>query len=156
MTAVMAADAPTAATGASRRRARIATGIATAIVALSILGWLVWPSPPGPTVLQTGTPHYVVTATLESPRLGMTGVDIEVAARDPHAATTTVGAVQVQAVMPLMGYATEPITTTPAPGSGHSRATGLPLMMTGPWQLLVAIPYSGGTDHLVLPFWVSG
>jgi hypothetical protein len=136
--------------------ARMATGIATAIVALLLLGWLVWPSPPGPTVLRTGTPSYVVTATLESPRLGMTGVDIEVAARDPHAATTTVGTVRVQAVMPLMGYATEPIGTTPAPGSGQSRAAGLPLMMTGPWQLLVSIPHSGGTDHLVLPFWVSG
>jgi hypothetical protein len=156
MTAVMATDAPTAPTGASRRRARTATGIATAIVALLILGWLLWPSPPGPTVLRAGTPHYVVTATLETPRLGMTGVDIEVAARDPHTATTTVGTVQVQAVMPLMGYATEPITTTPAPDTAHSRAAGLPLMMTGPWQLLVSIPRSGGTDHLVLPFWVSG
>ncbi|CAN5143501.1 hypothetical protein BH09ACT8_BH09ACT8_08530 [soil metagenome] len=153
MTAILPADA---AASTPRRLTHAAAGIAIAILAAAVLGWFVWPSPPGPTLLHTGTPHYLVTATLQSPRLGASGVDIAVTARDAHSVAVRVRSVQVQAVMPLMGYATEPIVTTPGPADYHWRAAGLPLMMTGPWQLLVSVSYTGGADHLTLPFWVSG
>ncbi|MDT5409284.1 MAG: hypothetical protein QOG14_1504, partial [Mycobacterium sp.] len=41
-------------------------------------------------------------------------------------------------------------------GNNRFRAGGLPLMVTGPWELLVAINFPGGADYVMLPFWVSG
>lgn len=70
----------------------------------------------------------------------------------PTTGPTSMPAISVEAVMPLMGFATPslPATTT---GGGHYTVSGVPLMMTGPWELHVSI---GGTDDLVLPFTVTG
>jgi hypothetical protein len=59
--------------------------------------------------------------------------------------------------MPLMGYATQPVTASPiTEGNSRFRAGGLPLMVTGAWELLVGINFPGGADYVMLPFWVSG
>jgi hypothetical protein len=91
----------------------------------------------------------------------MTDVELALDPRNPGAAATEVRNVWIQAVMPTMGHATDRVPAEPAAheGSGRAdryRAAGLPLMMTGPWQLQVSITYAGGSDDLSFPFWVSG
>jgi hypothetical protein len=103
--------------------------------------------------LHTGTSHYVVTVTVENPRIGTTAVEIDVAGRTGGVATPA--AVEIEAVMPLMGHATPPVPAAPV-GAGRYRAEGVPLMMTGSWELLVSIDFTGGVDHLTLPLSVSG
>jgi hypothetical protein len=61
----------------------------------------------------------------------------------------------VEAVMPLMGHATPPVSAVPV-GGGRYRAEGVPLMMTGPWQLRISMTAADGIDHLMLPLSVSG
>jgi hypothetical protein len=163
MTAVMAAAEPGSAAPGDprRRRAHVAAGALAAVLVVAVAGWSFWPAAPGSTAAHTGTPHYVVAATLDRPRVGTTDVELALTARDRGTAALTIQDVQMQAIMPLTGYATEPVTAAPAadavPGAaGRYRAVGLPLMMTGPWQLLATITFPGGTDHLTVPFWVSG
>lgn len=50
-----------------------------AAVALGVIGWLVWPTPPGPLVLRASS----VTVTITRPRLGMTDLDISTSRRRP-------------------------------------------------------------------------
>ncbi|MDX6291707.1 MAG: hypothetical protein QOH50_782, partial [Kribbellaceae bacterium] len=57
-------------------------------------------------------------------------------------------------VMPLMGHAAPPVAAVPI--GGRYRADGVPLMMTGPMELLLSIDFAGGVDHLILPLTVSG
>ena len=133
------------------RRVRIVL-TAGGLVAAVILAWLVWPSPGGAAVLHTGTSHYVVTATVDNPRVGATAVEIDVTSRTggpDHPAGVT-----VQAVMPLMGHAAPPVRAVPV--GGRYRADGVPLMMTGPMDLLLSIDFAGGVDRLMLPLTVSG
>ena len=123
--------------------------IGAAAAAVLILGWLVWPAQPGALVLQAGTPHYVVTTTVDSVRVGMTAVDVDLNGRTNGVATPS--AVEIEAEMPLMGHVTPPVILTSVSG-GHYHADGLDLMMTGPWELVLSID----TDHLALPISVSG
>jgi hypothetical protein len=139
----MTATRPVVAAGSGR--VLIAGGVVAAVVAIVVL---VWPTPPGPAVLHTGTSHYVITAIVDSPRIGSTAVEIDLAGRDGPAGPV---AVRVQAVMPLMGYATPPVTAVPV-GGGRYRADGVPLMLIGQWELLLSI----GVDHLTLPLTVGG
>jgi hypothetical protein len=143
--------------GPLRRRALVIAAAAALIAAG--LAWL-WPVAPKPTVLHAGTPQYIVAATFTSTRIGTADVALAFAPRDPATARTEIRAVWLQAVMPTMGHTTERIPASPASddGSGTAtyRAAGLPLMMTGPWQLLVSSTHAGGTDDLSIPFWVSG
>jgi hypothetical protein len=118
----------------------IVTGV---LVVLGVVGWLLWPSPPGATDLHGASAHYAVDATIDSPRMGNTSVDI--------ALTGSPATVTVEAVMPLMGMATPALPATPA-GGGHYAVADVPLMMTGPWELHVTV----GTEDIVLPFTVSG
>jgi hypothetical protein len=132
-------------------------GAVVTIAAAAILGWFVWPHPSSPAVLHTGTAHYVIAVTTERPRVGTSGVEIALTARDSGTAQPAIEAVQIQAVMPLMGYATQPVTAGPTTQDGSRfRAAGLPLMAPGPWELLVAITFPGGADYVTLPLWVSG
>jgi hypothetical protein len=129
-------------------------GIAVAVVALlGLVGWLLWPSPPEATALRSGTSRYVVSATIDPPRIGSADVTIDLTARDGSASVSA--DVNVEAVMPLMGFAT-PALPTAAAGDGRYTVSGVPLMMTGPWELHVAIAGPGGSDDLTLPFTVSG
>jgi hypothetical protein len=134
------------------RRVLIGGGIVIAIVAAVILGWLVWPKPPGPVVLHAGTPQYVVTATVDSARVGTTDIDIDLT--DRTGGPVDRATVQIEAIMPLMGHAGPPISAD-AMGNGHYRATQVPLMMTGPLELRLSIDAPNGVDHLTLPLPVS-
>jgi hypothetical protein len=114
-----------------------------AAVVLGVIGWLVWPTPPGPLVLRAPS----VTVTVVRPRLGTTDLDI----------STTPGAfILAQGVMPLMGYATPQVAATAA-GGGRYTVTAVHLMTTGPWELRLTITPRGGTrEDLTLPFDVTG
>lgn len=113
------------------------------LLVLGVAGWLLWPSPPGATDLHGASAHYAVAATIDSPRIGDTSVDIAV--------TGGPATVTVEAVMPLMGFATPALPAASA-GGGHYAVAGVPLMMTGPWELHVTV----GAEDIVLPFTVSG
>lgn len=128
-------------------------GIALAIAAIVGVGWLLWPTPPGRAVMHTGTSHYIATATVDSPRIGATGIDIDLT--DRNGGPVDRAMVRVEAIMPLMGYAS-PSVTAAAAGAGHYRAAAVDLMMTGPWELQVSIDAPDGADELTLPLQVSG
>lgn len=152
MTTTVPRPAAPAAHAPRSRRVLVAGGV-VAVLAVVALGLLGWPSAPGATTLHTGTSHYVVTASVASPRIGSTAVEIDLSGRG--SAMTGKTSVQVEAVMPLMGYATPPVTAVPVSG-GRYRADGVPLMMTGQWELLLSIDFTGGVDHLTLPLTVGG
>lgn len=63
--------------------------------------------------------------------------------------------VTVQTIMPTMGYASSPITAARV-SSGHYRATGVPLMMPGPWQIVTTVRDQSGVDEHVSPISVTG
>ena len=139
------------------RQTRLLTAAALVAIAAAILGWWAWPRPTSATVLHTGTAHFVIAVTADHPRRGACDVEIVLTARESSGAQPPIDAVQIQAIMPLMGYATQPVTASPiTEGNSRFHAGGLPLMVTGPWELLVAINFPGGADYVTLPFWVSG
>ena len=127
--------------------------VAAAALLAVVLGWLLWPTPPGPAVLHTGTARYAVTVTVDTPRVGDTSVEVDLAARTDG--TELPPAVAIDAVMPLMGHAVPPLSAVPV-GGGRYHADGLQLMMTGPWQLQLSIPAADGVESLTLPLHVSG
>ena len=131
----------------------MAAGVVAVLATAVIFGWLLWPTPPGPMVMRTGTSRYVVTATIDTPRIGTSAVEIVLTARagGPSPPAT----VEIESVMPLMGHAASPILA-PSVGDGRYRAEGVPLMMTGPWELALSIDAPGEVEHLTLPLWVSG
>jgi hypothetical protein len=135
------------------RRVRVGGGIVLAIVAPVILGWLVWPKAPGPVVFHGGTSHYVITATVDSVRIGTTNIDIGITNRTGGAVDQAT--VEIDAIMPLMGHAMPPVSADSV-GNGHYRATQVTLMMTGPWELQLSIDARNGVDHLTLPLSVRG
>lgn len=139
------------------RQTRLLTAAALVVIAAAILGWWAWLRPASATVMHTGTAHFVVAVTADYPRLGACDVEIALTARESGGGRPSIDAVQIQAVMPLLGYATQPVTASPiTEGNSRFHAGGLPLMVTGPWELLVAINFPGGADYATLPFWVSG
>jgi hypothetical protein len=112
-------------------------------VVVVVLGWLAWPS------RQTGVTLHAdnLTVTIADLRPGLT--DVVLALTGPDA---TGAFIQVQAVMPMMGYATPEVAAT-ATGAGHYTVTDIPLMTVGPWELRVRVT---GRDALTLPFQVTG
>jgi hypothetical protein len=123
------------------------------IALLALVGWLVWPSPPGALVLHSGTADHIVTVTVSSHRMGDTGIDLVVTDR---AGRPVAGAeIAVQAIEPRMGYSDPPVAAA-ATAPGRYRATDVSFMMTGPWNLQVSIAVGGGTDRLSLPLWIGG
>lgn len=129
----------------TRTGTRLAALAVATLAALGIAAWLLWPSPPAATALHGATAHYTVDATIDPPRLGNATVTIDLTTRD----TAPPATISVEAVMPLMGFATPTLAAT---GDGHYTVANVPLMMTGPWELHVAI----GPDDVTLPFTVSG
>jgi hypothetical protein len=71
------------------------------------LATVLWPRRPGPVVLHAGTSHYVVTATVDSARIGGTAIEIDHTTRAGGPLDRAI--VQIEAVMPLMGHATPPV-----------------------------------------------
>lgn len=122
---------------ASESAGRAVAALALAVAAVVAVAWLMWPDPPRPVIAHAGTPSYVATVVLDSPRQGMHDVEIDLS--DRTGAPLTNAGVAVEAVMPLMGHAGPSVpATAPAGGLPH-RARGVHLMMTGPWQLLVTV-----------------
>jgi hypothetical protein len=132
----------------------LAAGI-VAVAVLGLLGWLLWPSGTAATTLRGGTALYTVDVTIGQRRIGSTDVAIALAARDDPVPPATMPTISVEAVMPLMGFATPPLPAT-ASGGGRYTVSGVPLMMTGPWELHVSITDHAGADDVVLPFIVTG
>lgn len=132
-------------------RALLIGGIAVAVVVA--IGVLIWPSPPGPLVVHAGTSHYVLTATIDSPRIGSTDIDIDLTDRAGRPVRRA--AIGIEAIMPLMGYAA-PVVAATSVDSTHFHAAGVPLMMTGPWELRLSVAAPDGVDSLVLPLSVTG
>ncbi|WP_084530644.1 FixH family protein [Nocardia miyunensis] len=135
------------------RSVRVA-GVPVLVVALvGLVGWLLWPTPPGHLVMHSGTADHIVTVTLGSSRMGDTGVDIELTDRAGRSVNNAV--VQVQAVEPRMGYSDAPVTATVS-GEGRYHAPDVSFMMTGPWELRLSVVAGDATDHLSVPLWISG
>ena len=132
----------------------VAGGIVAAILGAAILGWLVWPKPPGPVVFHAGTSLYIVTATVNSTRMGATDIEIDLTNRAGGPVDQAM--VEIEAIMPLMGHASAPVPADASAGNGHYRVAQVPLMMTGPWELQVSINAPDGADNLILPLPVSG
>lgn len=134
----------------TRSAARVAAIAAGTVAALVLIGWLLWPSPPSAAALHGGTARYALDATVDPPRMGDAQITIDLTGSGaPH------GTVSVEAVMPLMGFATPALPAT-STGGGHYTVANVPLMMTGPWELHVSVAAANGTDELTLPFTVSG
>ena len=141
--------------GPPGRARRAVVGAMTAAVAVVvILGWLVWPKPPGPVVFHAGTSLYIVTATVNSTRMGATDIEIDLTNRAGGPVDQAM--VEIEAIMPLMGHASAPVPADASAGNGHYRVAQVPLMMTGPWELQVSINAPDGADNLILPLPVSG
>ncbi|MGF6887157.1 hypothetical protein ABIA39_004291 [Nocardia sp. GAS34] len=135
------------------RRLEVAGIVVVAAALLALVGWLVWPSPPGALVLHSGTTDHIVTVTVASHRMGETSIDLVVTDRAGKPVPRAV--IRVQAIEPRMGYSDPPITFTEL-GAGRYRAADVSFMMTGPWNLQVSIAAGGGTDQLSLPLWIGG
>lgn len=120
---------------------------ALGVALVGVVGWLVWPSAPGPLVVRAASGTAAVTVTVERPRLGTTDLEIR----------TAPGAfILAQASMPLMGYATPQVAAT-ALGGGRYTVAAVHLMTTGPWELRLAVtPPGGEREDLMVPFDVTG
>jgi hypothetical protein len=124
------------------------------VLVLGLVGWLVWPRPPGPATLHAGTSTSEVTVTVTRPRLGATDLAIDL--RSPSGAAQPGAFVQAQAAMPLMGFATPQVAATAA-GGGRYTVVAVHLMTTGQWELHLSITPPGGVrEDLLLPFDVTG
>lgn len=133
---------------------RLVVAGTVAVAVLGVLGWLLWPSGTAATTLRGGTSRYAVDVTVDQPHIGGTDMAVAVTDRDGSAPSVT-PTISVEAVMPLMGFATPPLSAT-ASGGGHYTVSGVPLMMTGPWELHVSITDHSRADDVVLPFTVTG
>ncbi len=120
---------------------------------LALAGWLVWPSPPGPLVLHSGTADHIVAVTVANHRMGDTGIDLVLTDRSGKPVSQAV--VRVQAIEPRMGYSDQAVTATPT-GSGRYHVPDVSFMMTGPWSLQVWIAGGQATDQLSIPLWIGG
>ncbi|MEU9454811.1 hypothetical protein [Streptomyces sp. NPDC048277] len=135
------------------RRSLIAAGVlATLLLTVLTLGLMsssgTASSGSGGTTLTSGTATDVVALTVHRPETGTTAVDVLLTPR--HKPTSASLSVTVSAVMPTTGHAV-PDFTAVAEADHRYHVAGLPLMMTGRWELLVDIDGNGRHDHLVFP-----
>ncbi|MEV6867289.1 hypothetical protein AB0M44_40645 [Streptosporangium subroseum] len=121
--------------------------------------WAPWPgtsqpvsgdAPQGAATLTGGTAHDVVILTVSTPVTGTTAVDVRLVPRDGAATSRSSPVVTVSAVLPTAGHAVPDFTTAPAADNRYHVA-GLPLMMPGRWEFVVAIEGDGRHDRLVFP-----
>ncbi|MEW9533781.1 hypothetical protein [Microbispora sp. NPDC049125] len=144
----------------SGQRVLVAAVVLSAILltALSVPAlWGPWPGTPvsgetprGAATLTGGTAHDVVTLTVSTPVTGTTGVDVRLAPRTGAASGRSSPVVTVSAVLPTAGHAVPGFTAAPAAG-GRYHVAGLPLMMPGRWEFVVAVEGDGRHDRLVFP-----
>ncbi|MET7336995.1 hypothetical protein [Nonomuraea sp. NPDC005650] len=137
--------------------------VATLLTALSVHAmWAPWSgttqpasgsAPHGSVTLTGGTAHEVVILTISAPVTGTTAVDVRLVPRDRAATGTSPPDVTVSAVLPTAGHAVPGFTAVPTSDDRYHVA-GLPLMMPGRWELLVAIDGDGRRDRLVFPLTV--
>ncbi|MFI5777075.1 hypothetical protein [Nocardia sp. NPDC051570] len=131
---------------------RVAMVVAVVALVLALAGWLLWPSPPCPLTLRSGTARHLVTVIVAHPRLGDSAVDIEVTDRDGRSADPMV---HLEAIEPRMGYAAPLVMAMPVrPGRFHAPAVSF--MSTGPWELRLSLSTADGEDRISLPLWISG
>ena len=127
---------------------------ALVVALLALLGWLLRPGGSGATTLRAGTEHETVTVVIDRPRVGESGLTITLTTHD--GSTVTGAFIQVQAAMPVMGYATPAVAATAA-CSGRYTVAAVHLMTTGPWELHLRLTTRDETSTaLVLPFQVTG
>lgn len=138
---------------AAGSRRRLLIGGLFVVAAGLLVVWLIWPRHSDRVVLRTGTAHYVVTAAVGSSRVGTTDIGIDLTARGGGPVDRA--KVSVEAIMPLMGHAEQPVLAASS-GRGHYRAANVALTMTGPWQLQLSIDAPDGVDHVTVPLVVSG
>ncbi|ALR11329.1 hypothetical protein BST43_07405 [Mycobacteroides saopaulense] len=133
---------------------RVWAGLAMIVAAVLALTWIAWPSTPEAVTLHSGTEHYVVTVTVDSPRVGMTALEIAVTNRENQGLPES-ESVTVELVMPLMGHAMPPLREVV---SGRTKFDQVMLSMAGPWEIAVTVtPPSGDPDErTTMPLWVSG
>ncbi|GLW11337.1 hypothetical protein Misp01_64650 [Microtetraspora sp. NBRC 13810] len=148
----------------SGRRFLVAAVLVAAILltALSVHAlWAPWSGgtrpasdsvPRGAVTLTGGTAHDVVTLTVSAPVTGVTAVDVRVVAR--NAAVRSSPVVTVSAVLPTAGHAVPDLPAIRVSDNSYHVA-GLPLMMPGRWEFLVAVDGDGRRDRLVFPLTVS-
>ncbi|WP_433186105.1 hypothetical protein [Actinoallomurus sp. CA-150999] len=111
-------------------------------------------TPQGAATLTSGTAHDVVILTISAPVTGTTAVDVRLVPRHGAATSGSSPVVTVSAVLPTAGHAVPDFTAVRTPDD-HYHLTGLPLMMPGSWEFLVAIDGNGRHDRLVFPLTVS-
>ncbi|MDP9793990.1 hypothetical protein J2S43_002502 [Catenuloplanes nepalensis] len=87
--------------------------------------------------------------TPDSARVGMRDLTVNVTNRDGTADSSSF--LQVQAVLPTMGYASPMLTGVPQ-GPGRFLLRGAPLMAAGGWQLRISSP---GAEPLTVPITVT-
>ncbi|MFI7129492.1 hypothetical protein ACIBQ1_27595 [Nonomuraea sp. NPDC050153] len=137
--------------------------VATLLTALSVHAlWAPWSGPTRPAsgsaphgsvTLTGGTAHDVVILTIAAPMTGTTAVDVRLRPRDGAATGTSPPVVTVSAVLPTAGHAVPDFTAVPASDDRYHVA-GLPLMMPGRWEFLVAVDGDGRHGRLVFPLTV--
>ncbi|MCM6775994.1 hypothetical protein NDR87_20135 [Nocardia sp. CDC159] len=131
---------------------RVAGPVVVVGLIVAVVGWLLWPSPPGPLTVRSGTERHLVTVTVANPRVGDSEVDIEVTDRDGRAAEAMV---HLEAIEPRMGYAAPVVMAKPV-RPGLFRAVAVAFMSTGPWELRLSVRTAEGDDRIGLPLWISG
>jgi hypothetical protein len=153
-------------TSRSGQRSLVAAVVlsATLLTALSVHAlWAPWPDtsqpvsddiPQGAATLTGGTAHDVVILTVSTPVTGTTAVDVRLVPRDGAATGRSSPVVTVSAVLPTAGHAVPDFTTAPAADDRYHVA-GIPLMMPGRWEFVIAIEDDGRHDRLVFPLTIS-
>ncbi|MEV4170780.1 hypothetical protein [Nonomuraea sp. NPDC049709] len=148
----------------SGRRSLVAAVVMAAILltALSVHAlWAPWSGgtrpasdsvPRGALTLTGGTAHDVVTLTVSAPVTGVTPVHVRLVPRNATVRSSPV--VTVSAVLPTAGHAVPDLPAVRVSGNSYHVA-GLPLMMPGRWEFLVAVDGDGRHERLVFPLTVS-
>ncbi|MFB4279549.1 hypothetical protein ACBJ59_29980 [Nonomuraea sp. MTCD27] len=148
----------------SGRRSLVAAVVVAAIMltALSVHAlWAPWSggtrpasdsAPQGAVTLTGGTAHDVVTLTVSAPVTGVTPVHVRLVPREATVRSPPV--VTVSAVLPTAGHAVPGLPAVRVSGDSYHVA-GLPLMMAGRWEFLVAVDGDGRHERLVFPLTVS-
>jgi hypothetical protein len=148
----------------SGRRSLVAAVVVAAIVltALSVHAlWAPWSGgarpasdsvPPGAVTLTGGTARNVVTLTVSAPVTGVTPVDVRLEPRNATDRSSPV--VTVSATLPTAGHAIPDLPAVRVSGNSYHVA-GLPLMMPGRWEFVVAMDGGGRHERLVFPLAVS-
>ena len=103
---------------------------AAALVAVTALVALLWPSPPQPVELTGVTASYTVHLDFGHPVAGTSSVQVSVDRRD-HG-PVTLDQVALESVMPRMGHAMPELVARPT-GGGRFTATGQLFLMSGVW-----------------------